>query len=71
MLKNFAKISAFVGATLCAGAAFAAPIMSNGDMSYGDGGWYLWNNPSGPAVVESQIGVMGLGVEGSEVPRWW
>ena len=60
--------------------AFSAPIMTNGDMSYGDGGWYLWNNPNGPAVVETQIGVMGLGVDGSEgakvvvkeLPKeWW
>ncbi len=45
---------------------FAEPIMVNGDMSYGDGGWYLWNRPESPAKVESQIGVAGLGVDGSE-----
>ena len=34
--------------------------LNNGDMEYGDGGWYLWNNPDGPAVAESQIAVQGL-----------
>lgn len=67
-------------AAFAAGVATAAPVMTNGDMSYGDGGWYLWNNPSGPAKVESQIGVMGLGADGSEgakvvvteLPKeWW
>lgn len=45
--------------------SFAAGV-SNGDMEYGDGGWYLWNNPDGPAVAESQIAVAGLGVDGSQ-----
>ena len=40
--------------------------LNNGDMEYGDGGWYLWNNPDGPAVAESQIAVQGLGVDGSQ-----
>lgn len=60
--------------------ASAQNVLTNGDMSYGDGGWYLWNNPDGPAVVENQIGVMGLGVDKSEgakvvvkeLPKiWW
>ena len=59
--------------------SFAAGV-SNGDMEYGDGGWYVWNNPNGPAVAESQIAVPGLGVDGSqgakvvvkELPNpWW
>ena len=48
--------------------AFTAPSLAqlnNGDMEYGDGGWYLWNNPDGPAKVESQIAVQGLGGDGS------
>lgn len=58
----------------------AQNVLSNGNMEYGDGGWYLWNNPDGPAVVETQIGVPGLGVENSqgakvvvkELPKiWW
>ena len=78
---NFSRVK-----IACAMAAMAvAPIMAqnvltNGDMSYGDGGWYLWNNPDGPAKVELQLGKMGLGVEGSEgvkvvvkeLPKiWW
>ena len=54
--------------------------MTNGDLSYGDGGWYLWNNPAGPAEVQTKIGEMGLGVDASEgakvvvtkLPKdWW
>ena len=66
-------------------AVFAAPLMAqnlltNGDLSYGDGGWYLWNNPDGPAEAQTKIGEMGLGVDGSEgakvvvtkLPKdWW
>ena len=55
--------------TMCAvgsAALFAEPLLTNGDLSYGDGGWYVWNNPDGPAKFEQQIGVMGLGVDGSE-----
>ena len=34
----------------------AQNIMSNGNMEYGDGGWYLWNKPEGPAkVVEKSL----------------
>ena len=60
---NFSRVK-----IACAMAAMAmAPIMAqnvltNGDMSYGDGGWYLWNSPDGPAKVELQLGKMGLGV---------
>ena len=70
---------------LAASVAFALSIpsfaqLNNGDMEYGDGGWYLWNNPDGPAKAESQIAVQGLGVDGSqgakvvvkELPNpWW
>lgn len=58
----------------------AQNIMSNGDMEYGDGGWYLWNNPDGPAEVKSQIAIAGLGVDGTQGARvevtklpkdWW
>lgn len=46
--------------------ALMAGILTNGDLSYGDGGWYVWNNPDGPAKYEAKIGEMGLGVDGSE-----
>lgn len=76
------KSSAFaiLFATSLATSAYAQNVLTNGDMSYGDGGWYLWNNPDGPAVVETKIGEMGLGVNGSEgakvtvkeLPKiWW
>ncbi|MCQ2097642.1 MAG: endo-1,4-beta-xylanase [Fibrobacter sp.] len=56
--------------------------MTNGDMEYGDGGWYLWIKEDGrkTAKVESQIGVQGLGVNctnGAQVivkelpDPWW
>jgi endo-1,4-beta-xylanase len=37
-------------------------IMSNGNMEYGDGGWYLWNKPEGPAKVEFKIAEPKIGV---------
>ncbi|MDR1830060.1 MAG: endo-1,4-beta-xylanase [Candidatus Fibromonas sp.] len=49
--------------------ANAANLVSNGDMEYGDGGWYLWNNPDGPAVVESVIAGEGLGENGTKGAR--
>jgi hypothetical protein len=61
MLKKFLSVCA-----LGASATLAAPLLTNGDLSYGDGGWYVWNNPDGPAKYESKIGVEGLGVNGSE-----
>ena len=79
---NFKSKNAFAIATIALSLAvpsFAVGV-SNGDMEYGDGGWYVWNNPNGPAVAESQIAVKGLGVDGSqgakvvvkELPNpWW
>lgn len=76
--RFFAGLATF--AALAAVPSFAQNVLTNGDMSYGDGGWYLWNNPDGPAVVETKIGEMGLGVDGSEgakvvvkeLPKiWW
>jgi len=46
--------------------ANAANLMSNGDMEYGDGGWYLWNNPDGPADVESIVAGDSVGEGGSK-----
>ncbi|MCR5027923.1 MAG: endo-1,4-beta-xylanase [Fibrobacter sp.] len=40
--------------------------MTNGDLEYGDGGWYLWNNPDGPADATSKIGAPGIGFDGSQ-----
>ncbi|MCF0215354.1 MAG: endo-1,4-beta-xylanase [Fibrobacteraceae bacterium] len=60
--------------------AMAQNVLNNGDMEYGDGGWYLWNNPDGPAKVDMQLAVQGLGVDGSngvkvvvkDLPKiWW
>ena len=45
----------------CAAAALvAAPLMAqnvltNGDLSYGDGGWYIWNNPNGPPSTKASL----------------
>ncbi len=44
----------------------AQNIMSNGNMEYGDGGWYLWNKPEGPAKVEFKIAEPKIGVDGSQ-----
>ncbi len=58
----------------------AQNVMSNGNMEYGDGGWYLWNNPDGPAEVKFQIAEPGVGFEKSMGARvtvmkkpkaWW
>ena len=46
--------------------AVAQNILSNGNMEYGDGGWYLWNNPDGPATVEMKLAEPGLGYDGAE-----
>lgn len=79
VFMNFLRVIP-VAAVFFASSAFAQNVLNNGDMEYGDGGWYLWNNPDGPAVVESQIAVENLGVDGSngakvvvkEVPKiWW
>ena len=61
MLKKILTAGVFSAVALT-----AAPLLTNGDLSYGDGGWYVWNNPDGPAKYESKIGEMGLGVDGSE-----
>ena len=64
---NFSSVKfACAAAALVAAPLMAQNVLTNGDMSYGDGGWYLWNNPDGPAKVDLQLGKMGLGVNGSE-----
>ena len=57
------KLSRLIVLTLALVAAplLAQNLLTNGDLSYGDGGWYLWNNPAGPAEVQTKIGEMGLG----------
>jgi endo-1,4-beta-xylanase len=49
--------------------AMTANLIPNGDMEQGNGGWYLWNNPDGPADVESIIAGDGLGENGSKGAR--
>ncbi len=58
----------------------AKNLVSNGDLEFGDGGWYLWNDPSGPADATSKIGEPKIGYNGSngavvtvkKAPReWW
>jgi len=78
---NFSKVKlACAVSILVASPLLAQNVLQNGDMSYGDGGWYLWNNPDGPAKVDLQLGKPGLGVDGSEgvkvvvkdLPKiWW
>ena len=81
-MKSFCCMAfgAALAASLLCTSAFAQNVLSNGDMEYGDGGWYLWNNPDGPATVETQIAVEGLGVDKSKgakvvvktLPKiWW
>ena len=50
MLKKILSMCALGTSALMAG------ILTNGDLSYGDGGWYVWNNPDGPAKYEAKIG---------------
>ena len=40
---------------------FAENILSNGDMEYGDGGWYIWNNPNGPAEYSGSAAIEKVG----------
>ena len=78
---NFSKVKiACALAAMATAPLMAQNVLTNGDMSYGDGGWYLWNNPDGPAKVEMELAKPGLGVEGSEgvkvvvkeLPKiWW
>ena len=64
---NFLSVKiACAAAALVAAPLMAQNVLTNGDLSYGDGGWYIWNNPDGPAKYESKVGEMGLGVNGSE-----
>lgn len=51
---------------LLSSAVFAKNLVSNGDLEFGDGGWYLWNNPAGPADVTSKIGEPGIGADSSQ-----
>lgn len=60
--------------------SMAQNILSNGDMEYGDGGWYLWNKPEGPAKVEFKIAEPKIGFNGSQGAKvviskppeiWW
>lgn len=81
MVRITNKFITGIAAALCfASFSPAQNILSNGDMEYGDGGWYLWNKPEGPAQVETQIGVKGFGTNGSQGAKivikkppqiWW
>lgn len=78
---NFSRVKmACAMAAMVAVPLMAKNVLSNGDMEYGDGGWYLWNNPDGPAKVDIKLAQPGLGVDGSqgvkvvvkELPKiWW
>ena len=79
---DFSKTAAALAlsAAFLAAPSMAKNVLSNGDMEYGDGGWYLWNNPDGPAKVEMQLAKPGLGFDGSQgvkvvvkdLPKiWW
>jgi len=57
MLKKIVAISA-----LAAASSFAA-LLTNGDCSYGDGGWYIWNNPDGPAKYTAKLCEAGFGTD--------
>ncbi len=50
----------------CVAGLFAKNLMSNGDLEYGDGGWYLWNSPAGEAEATAKIGAPGIGFDGSQ-----
>ena len=60
VLMNLSSVKfACTAAALAAAPLMAQNVLTNGDMSYGDGGWYIWNNPNGPAKYESKLGEMG------------
>lgn len=40
--------------------------MNNGNLEYGDGGWYVWNNEKDPSVIEQKLGTPGIGVDKSQ-----
>ena len=46
--------------------AFSQNIMNNGNLEYGDGGWYVWNNEKDPSVIEQKLGTPGIGVDKSQ-----
>ena len=46
--------------------AAAANLIPDGDMEQGGGGWYLWNNPDGPAEIQHVIAGAQFGVNGSK-----
>lgn len=46
--------------------SFAQNIMNNGNLEYGDGGWYVWNNEKDPSVIEQKLGAPGIGVDKSQ-----
>ena len=60
---NFKLVFPVIG---IAAAAFAQSIMNNGNLEYGDGGWYVWNNEKDPSVIEQKLGTPGIGVDNSQ-----
>lgn len=46
--------------------AFSQNIMNNGNLEYGDGGWYVWNNEKDLSVIEQKLGTPGIGVDKSQ-----
>lgn len=74
-MRNFACVVLSFAVALC-----AKNLMNNGDLEYGDGGWYVWNNPDDKAQIEQALAAPGLGVNGSQGAKvtvkkrpktWW
>lgn len=65
MLKNFGqKISCAV--CMLGAFAVASPVLTNGNLEYGDGGWYVWNNENDPSDIVQKLGEPGIGFEKSQ-----
>ena len=62
MFKTFKNVS--VAVVFLSAFALAQNVLDNGDLSYGDGGWYVWNNPDGPAKYEAST-VTAAGMSGT------
>lgn len=63
MLKTFKNVSVAVG--VLSAFALAQNVLNNGDLEYGDGGWYVWNNENDPSDIVQKLGEPEIGVDKS------
>ena len=64
MFKTFKNVSVAVG--VLSAFALAQNVLNNGDLEYGDGGWYVWNNENDPSDIVQKLGEPGIGVDKSQ-----